>query len=249
MSGRIRFVPSPTHMVGTLLDVPAFPGEVFSLNVPEAIGDASQVVTTWSLVPSWTDLGGGAWRTSGHVAGELDFVLRVMPDFDTVDIQISVTNQSTRIWNQSLAFPCFNCSGSPSIADFECVRHWARSAQQFRRLTELRRRFGYRPTLQAYSVEGATPATQIPFVNAFQATPDVLLEGWLAIQSRSGDRLAAIVSRPELFLFQNMEYSCIHCGPSFGTLNPGQTGQALTRVYLVESTLQDWHRRMLLEMG
>jgi len=249
LSAQIRFVPDPTHMVGVLTDVPALPGESFFLNVPEAIGDASQVVLTWNLPPYWTDLGAGQWRATGRVTGELDFVLTLTPAFDTVDIQVSVTNQSTRIWNHSLAFPCMNCSDSPTIADFECARHWVRSGQQFRRLTEVRRRYSFRPTIQAYSVEGATPATQIPFINAFQATPDLLLEGWIAIQSRSGDRLAAVVSRPELFLFQNMEYSCIHCGPSFGTLNPGQTGQALTRIYLVESTLDDWYRRMRLELG
>ena len=249
MSTRIRFVPEPARMVGSVVDVPAFPGEFFTLNAPEVIGDASQVVFAMDLPPSWTDLGGGQWRANGHVAGELEFALTVTPGSDSLDVDIQLTNRSTRVWNQSLAFPCFNCSDSPSIADFECARHWVRANQQFQRLTQVRRRYSTRPTIQAYSVEGATPATQIPFVSGFQATPDALLEGWLAIQARTGDRLAAVVSRPGLFLFQNMEYSCIHCGPSFGTLSPGQSGQALTRIYLVESTLDDWYRRMKLELG
>jgi len=176
-------------------------------------------------------------------------VLTITPGIDTVDIHIAVTNQSTRIWANSLAFTCFNCREAPSVADFECARHWARSGQQFKRLTEVRRRFSARPTVQAYSVEGATPATQLPFINAFQATPDAALEGWLAIQTPFGSRLAAVVSKPASFLFQNMEYSCIHAGPSFGTLQPGQTGQARTRIYLVRASLDAWYLRMRAEMG
>jgi hypothetical protein len=176
-------------------------------------------------------------------------VLTLTPAYDTVDIDVSVTNLSTRIWTHSLAFHCFNCRGSTSISDFECVRHWARTGGQFRRLIELPRMFSGRPTVQLYSAEGAPPAMQIPFVANFDATPDVVLDDWLAIQSRDGNCLAAAVSRPTLFLFQNMEYSCIHSAPSFGTLQPGQSGEASTRIYIVRASLQDWHRRMELEMG
>lgn len=75
------------------------------------------------------------------------------------------------------------------------------------------------------------------------------LEGWLAIQSRGGKRLAAVVSKPALFLFQNMEYSCIHSSPGFGPLPPGKTGEALTRVYFVEASLEGWYERMKREMA
>lgn len=63
------------------------------------------------------------------------------------------------------------------------------------------------------------------------------------------ERLAAIVSRPTLFLLQNMEYSCIHSASSLGALAPGQTGEAWLRLYFVESPLEEWHRRMRREMS
>lgn len=249
MTARIRFTPVPTQYTGFLNDVPAFPGDVFPLNVPEVIGDASHVVLAVNLVPNWIDLGGGRWKTDGHVAGELDFELEVTPAFDTVDLRIVLTNRSTRIWADSLAFPCFNCGDSPTLADFECARHWSRSGGQFRRLVELPRTYSDRPTIQLYNVEGATPVAQLPFLEVFHATSNSILEGWLAIQSRIGNRVAASVSKPALFLFQNMEFSCIHAGPSFGTMNPGQTREALTRLYLVRSTLADWYQRMTAEMA
>ena len=249
MTTRIRFTPDPNSLTGLLTEVPIFPDDVFHLNAPEAIGDASQVVLASGIAPNWTSLPGGAWQATCQQPGELDFTMTVTPGIDTFDIEICLTNQSTRIWANSLAFTCFNCREAPSIADYDCARHWARCNGQFKRLIEVRRRFSPRPTVQAYSVEGATPATLLPFIAAFQATPDAALEGWLAIRTEYGSRLVAAVSKPASFLFQNMEYSCIHSGPSFGTLNPGQMGQAWTRLYLTRDDLDSWYLRMKAEMG
>lgn len=248
MRPSIEFVPDPLRMTGALVNSPTFPGEVFYLNLPEAIGDAAHAVVTTDFTPNWTDLGSGRWSTPGQVQGELEFVLTLTPGPETVDIHISLTNRSVRYWDHSLAFTCFSCRDAPSIADFEGTRHWSRSGQQYRRLVELPRKFNPRPTIQAYSVEGAPPANHHSFIEGFQANPAVVLEDWLAIPTRAGNRLAAIVSKPALFLFQNFEFSCMHSGPSFGALAPGETGEALTRIYLVRSTLDDWYRRMRLEL-
>lgn len=246
---QIRFVPDPARMLGVLTDSPAFSSDDFLLNVPEVIGDASHFVDTTHIAPGWIDLGSGRWRTQAHVPGELDFELTVTPEYDWVDLDVSLTNRSSRGWTHSFAGHCINCGHAPSVADFECARHWARTGEDFRRLIQLPRKYSGRPAVQLYSVEGAPPGMQIPFVESFDATPDVVLDGWLAIQSRDGDRLAAVVSKPSLFLFQNMELGCIHSSPSFGPLQPGQTGFALTRIYLVRQTLDDWFRRMQLELG
>ena len=68
--------------------------------------------------------------------------------------------------------------------------------------------------------------------------------------NRNGPRkLVATVSKPGLFLFQNREYSCIHCGTGFGEVKPGETAEATNRVYFVETTLQAWHPRMKADMA
>jgi hypothetical protein len=175
-------------------------------------------------------------------------VVSIVPGEDTVDIHLRLTNASDRPWSQSLAFNCFHCGIAPSVRDHECVRHWVRWNGEFKRLVEIPRVFGPRPTVQLYSVEGAPPGKEIPFVARFRATPEVVLEGWLAIQARDGKRLVAVVSRPALFLFQNMEYSCIHSSPGFGALAPGESREALTRLYFVEASLPEWYERMRAEL-
>jgi len=248
--GRINIHVASGNMGAGLSNIPAFPGEGFGLGFPEAVGDVAPGYCFNGLKPDWRQLEDGAWEQIARAGGEVSYVLTLIPGDDFVDARLSVTNESDRTWESSFAFNCFQAGAAASIRDNECVRHWCRTGGEFKRLIEIPRQFGPRPTVQLYSVEGAMPGASIPFVANFQATPaNVALEGWLALQSRDGRRLVAAVSRPALFVFQNMEYSCHHSAPCLGPLKPGETGEALTRVYFVEATLEDWHARMCQEMA
>ena len=247
--GKIRFEGHQGQMGGSITEIPAFPNEGFGLGYPEAIGDAAQACWFGSIHPEWQEGGGGVWTCSGRKEGEVSYTMRITPREDVIDVHQTLTNESDRIWEQSLAFNCFQCGGAPSIRDHECVRHWVRTRAQFKRLVEVQRKFSARPAIQLYSVEGAPPGMEIPFVAGFQATPDVVVEGWIAIQTRDKKRLVATVSKPALFLFQNMEYSCIHSAAGFGSLKAGETGEAVNKVYFVESSLENWYRRMTADLA
>lgn len=249
MSLSIQFTPVPGTMKGHFTQVPEFPGESFTAAIPEIIGDAVDPCHPVEITAAWTHLGQGIWESVGSCAQRLSYRVLLTPYYDTVDVAIELTNEGTTPWSHSLAFSCFNAASSTSVSDFECVRHWGRKDGQFKRLVELARQFSARPAVQTYSVVGAPPVAALPFAAYFQATSPERLEGWLAIRSIDGQRLIASVSKPALFLFQNSEYSCIHSCPSFGALQPGQTGTALTRLYFVDATLEDWYQRMREEMG
>lgn len=244
----IRLRPTQGQMACLVSDIPAFPGDTFGLGFPEAIGDAA--ATMWAGKPriEWRDAGDGAWTQHGSVPGELSYTITLTPAEDHVDAHLRLTNESKRDWAQSLAFNCLSAGGPASIRDHDCIRHWVGSAGRPRRLIEVPRKYGPRPTIQLYSVEGAPRGEDIPFVANFQATPDAVLEGWIAIMARDGRRLVATASKPALFLFQNMEYSCIHASPGAGPIKAGGTGEALTRLYFVEASLEDWYRRVRAEM-
>jgi hypothetical protein len=246
MPSPIVFVPGGT-MAAALEQVPAFPGETFAPRMPEAIGDVAHA--EWGAVPTWSAPKPGVWVGVGGIPGEVAYSLTVRARPDFVDFSVLMTNKSTRPWSRGIAFNCFRCDLSPSVGDPECVRHWVRSDGSFRRLHELHRNVGPRPTIQVYQVEGGPPVTSLPFVSDMAATSEAVVEGWMAIQSRDGARLAAVVSRPAMFLFQNMEYSCIHSAVDLGSLQPGQSARGMTRVYLVESSLELWYDRMRSELG
>lgn len=244
---RVRY--SNGNMFCSVTDVPAFPEGSFGLGIPEAIGDAAAARWFGSVNPAWGQLSETTCRTTGFAEGELSYAIEIQPHEDYLDIKAELTNRSARVWEQSLAFNCFCCSGADAISDHECVRHYVGVNGKPRRLVEVPRVFGPRPTIQLYNVEGAPRGRKIPFVKGFHATPDVVLEGWMAIQSRDGRRLVAAVSKPALFLFQNMEYSCIHSAPGFGRLEPGRTGRALTRIYFSEGAIDDWYARMKRDLA
>lgn len=233
-----------------VLDVPVFPDSVFTLGFPEAIGPAHAAQWYGTIAPAWEEQDGGVWESHGQAEGILSYTQTFEPYEDYVDVRSSLTNEGDEPWDQTLAFNCFNAAGCPPVRDHECIRHYVGLDGVPRKLTELPRVFGPRPTIQLYSVEGAPRGQEIPFVANFGSTPDDLtLEGWMAIVSRDGEALVAAVSKPALFLFQNMEYSCIHSAAGFGSLEPGETGTSLTRLYFVRQSIDEWYARMTEELA
>ena len=230
-------------------DVPAFPGDRFTIAYPEAIGDAAAPFWFGTIKPRWEEQADGVWHSSGEQTEQLTYEMTVTPGTDVVTTHFKLTNLSSKTWAQGMAFNCFQCAAAPSLRNHDCERHWVRTGGQFKRLVEVPRVFGPRPAIQLYTVEGAPLGKEIPFVANFQATPDVVIEPWMAMVSRDDKRLVATVSKPGLFLFHNREYSCIHCGTGFGEVKSGQTAEALNKVYFVETSLENWHRRMKTEIG
>jgi hypothetical protein len=246
---QIKLKGQPGIMACTVTDIPTFPGESFTIAYPEAIGDVAQPFWFGTIKPKWEERANGVLISTGEQAGELSYEMTVTPGVDAVKADFKLTNHSRHTWKQGMAFNCFQCAAAPSIRDHDCLRHWVRVDGEFKRLMEVPRVFGPRPAIQLYSVEGAPLGKDLPFVADFNTTPDVVIEPWMAITSRDGKKLVATVSKPGLFLFQNREYSCIHCGTGFGEVHPGQTASASNIVYFVEDTLQHWHRRMQADLG
>lgn len=235
----------PGAMACSVTGVQGFPDVQFTLGYPEAIGDIAGPFWFGTIKPVWEARADGSWLCRGEQPGQLTYEIHMIPGEDSVTSRFTLTNRSDRTWKQGMAFNCLQCAGDPWIRDHECLRTWVRAAGQFRRLVELPRVYGPRPAIQLYSVEGAPPARDIPFVANFRATPeDLVVEPWIAIVARDSKRLVATVSKPGLFLFQNREYSCIHSGAGFGELKPGETGEALNTSYFVRSGLDDWYTRM-----
>ncbi len=248
MMDKIKFVAEKDKMSARIMNVPGFEGDVFELNFPESIGPTNYSRWFDIIQCSWQEHEDSNWSGRGWVEGEIEYTIDVEIHEDYVDFILRLTNKSDETWEETQAFNCVSARYAPSVRDHECKRHWVRTGGVLKTLIELPRVFGPRPALQLYSVESAPEGKNIPFVEAFHSTPeDVAIEGWMAIRARDGKHLLATVSKPALYTFQNREYSCIHSAPTFGALKPGETGTALTRVYFVEATVEEWYNRMKAE--
>lgn len=254
----MQCTPQPGAVSATLSDVPAFPDDTYTLNVPEVIGDFSRPkFLSEEADPSWTRQSDDKWECRASVEDELSYVVRITPDADVVNIDFKLTNESDRLWEQSYATVCVNLgahttAGSTSylrrfneITDFECSRHWTGINGECRQLTQLPRAYGPRPTIQIYGVENESSVDFDPVESETieRQIPDVEPEGWLAIEARDESGLVAVAAEPPFMLFQNSEYSCIHSDPGFGTLLPGETSTATTRIYLVTQDIEKWYSR------
>lgn len=244
---RIAITPGGTGC--TVDEVDAFPGASFIMSFPESIGDAEHVVHFPSTQADWRHGKDGELITRCLVPGELEYTIHFTPGPDYVDARTSIVNKSTRHWAHSLAFNCVHPGSCEQVIDHECLRHYTGYDGRPTLLRTLPRVFGPRPVVQLYNIEGMPPADSTRFVNDFHATPDITVENWLAIASLSSRSLMAVTSHPALFLFHNLEYSCIHAAQSLGALKPGQRGQALTRAYFTEMPLEDWYVRMKAEFA
>jgi hypothetical protein len=244
---RIQLDAHDGHAACRISNVSAFPGDHFSIACPEAIGDSSAPLWSRDLQTVWEKREHGILAATGGKAGQLSYKLTLTPSADAVKCEIELTNPGETTWPQGMAFNSFQCGSAPSIRDHDCARHWVRSGGEFKILWQIPRVFGPRPSVQLYSVEGAPPGRDIPFVKNFQATPDAVIEPWMAIVSRDSQRLVATVAKPGLFLFQNREYACMNCGLDFGEVKPGQTARAINVIHFVQARLEDWHARMMAE--
>ena len=246
----MRLEPVAGTMSAWLSEVPAFPGARFSLGFPEAIGDAAAAAWYTTLVPEWEQPDSDVWRATGRQPGELRYEMTVdLSSGDAALVSYTLENESDRPWQNALAFNCLSCGGAWDVRDHDCERHWAGLAGEPVRLLDVPRRHSTRPSVQLYSTAGAPVATELPFVAGFRATPDVVLDPWMAVESRDGTRTVATVGRPAAFLFHNMEYSCIHAASGFGAIAPGETATAGNDLLFLEAPVADALVRIRTSLG
>lgn len=250
----MRLTPEHETMRAVLTDVESFPDGDFTFVFPEAIGCLDSQESYYGIEPVWERVSPDEWECRGAVEDELSYVMRITVADPLVTADIELRNESAERWRGSTAFNCFNPgswrstspgsavqSGVGDVSDYECTRHWVRSDGEFRRLVELPRTFGPRPTLQYYPLEGGPNLDSFPEEMRARVSP-ATIEEWIAIESTDGDRVVAVRSEPAYAVFQNMEYSCIHSVSSFGSLSPGESATATTTVYFVEATVREWYR-------
>lgn len=222
-----------------------FPDDSFAVTIPESIGDGSKSIWVQPMVSriEWRTNPDGSLQYELDVPDEARYAVHVTANDDTVDIEITLTNNSNRVWETSHAFTCFNGAVAYSFADHELIRTYGGHTGKLIRLIEHPRKPSERPPIQLYGVEGAPSANQTPFVAGFKATSPIVLEGFLAIVSKNRQGVMAVASRNPLYLFNNLEYSCIHACPNFGRPVPGNSAPAFTRLYVMRGDLESFYKR------
>jgi len=215
----------------------------FNYMIPEAIGstgtDPARGFSIWgaspqfNMAPQWQKTEQG-WKYTWKKDGLLKSSVHAYTVDDHLDVHIRLQNLMDVPWPQSQAFSCFNPRDARIFADFEGTRTFLLLDDRWTAITRLQRKDSPRPTIQLWYVKDQP--RPLGFVETFQATPPVYPRGVLAVRSRCEKHLIAVTADKPLFLFNNLEFSCIHCCPAFGALKPGEEGHAFHRVFICKNT-------------
>jgi len=215
----------------------ALPRGAFTYVIPEAIGATDRTVwgatAEFRMAYDW-EPDGDAWVCTWEKEGWLDFDVRAWAEDDHLSVRIRLRNLGETAWPNSSAFSCFSPRGALPLADFDGSRTFLLVDGDWTPITQVERIHSGRPTIQLWYVEGRD--RPLGFVESFEATPAFYPAGVLAVQSYDKRHMVAVTADEPLFLFGNLEFSCIHCCPSFGALGPGEQGTATHRVFFCEDT-------------
>ena len=215
-----------------------FPDGFMSYCIPESIGDVNRGIWTAAprtrVKPAWSEAESGGQYYSWEREGLLRYSVLARRDPHSIDVHMSLRNLSDHQWQDTYSFSCFNTCNFPEFTDFDGSRTYLKTDGIYVPITQVERKDSPRPTIQLWYINGG--ARPLGFVEGFQASPDVYPEGVLLIRSWDRKHLVAVASDRPLFLFANLEFSCIHCCPSFGALKPGEEGRALHRAYVLPDT-------------
>jgi len=77
-----------------------------------------------------------------------------------------------------------------------------------------------------------------------QMHSQVMSQGAACVLSKDGKWVAGMATQMPAYVFNNRRERCIHADPLLGTLQPGQTVQDVSNVYIFRGSLKDFDARL-----
>lgn len=194
-------------------------------------------VESADLAQVWNTSEGGSlwfeWRFDNQVAGG-----RLSPNTDSVDLEFWLENRRPGAVTLALQF-CPVLTGTV-FEDRALERTWGLFGGEWKRLCDMDRGKG-NAALCHYRVAGA-PEFEVPL--PWELSGDVLDMGVVAIASPDGEHLFAMAWPRCGRVLSNADIPCVHSDPRAQPVPPGKRFHMRGKVYLMEGTLADLHRRV-----
>jgi hypothetical protein len=219
---------------------------VFALTVPETIGNREKMLLNFpetNLV--WEGPGDDGVVTTGWTNDSvISYSLELIPGKDFIDAAMNITNLSEDKWEDVWSFNCLNPVKATTFQDLEMDRTYMSTKEGPKRLSDTKRIIGHRPSIGVYYSEKMELDEQWAFISWFEATSLDRTDGdYLVTLSESGKTYMAATSPNTLYLFNNLDFTCIHAAPTFGNIGPGESSSLTTRFYFSEGGLKDFLKR------
>jgi len=221
-------------------------GWVFALGMPETIGCRERMILNFPEVKiHWTGPDAdGAVASEWTTEGRIKYAVRLVPSADCVDVEMTITNLSDKLWHDVFAFDCVNPTRAEPFKDWKLARTYMSSHGRPLLMAKTKRVQGHMPTVGFYTHEQTPWGLESPFVRGFGATSPNRTDGsWIVTLSDPPGSYMAATSSDSLFLFDNLDRCCIHSAPSFGDIGPGESSTTVARMYFAAGGLEDFLKR------
>ncbi|KKL67489.1 hypothetical protein LCGC14_2134480, partial [marine sediment metagenome] len=180
------------------------------------------------------------WTTDGRIR----YTTRLIPAADYVDVEMTITNLSDRLWRDVFAFNCLNPTSAKLFQDWKLKRTYMSAHGRPMRMDGTKRVRGHMPTVGFYTHEQTPWGLESPFVRGFSAiSPDRTDGSWIVTLSDPPGAYMAATTPDSLFLFDNLDRCCIHSAPSFGDIGPGESSTTVCRLYMAAGGLEGFLKR------
>jgi creatinine amidohydrolase len=223
-----------------------FDNQTFSLGIPETIGCRESMLLNFPEAKiEWTKPGpDGTVSCSWGPGGRVFYIVKLMPAFDYVDVEMTIRNHTEFLWHDVFAFNCLNPIEAPAFKDWKLQRTYMSSKGKPLCMAQTTRTKGQMPTVGFYLPQRIRPGEESIFVRTFGATsPDRTDGSWIVTLSEPAGAYMAATAVQTAFLFDNLDRCCLHSAPSFGDIGPGQSSTTVSRLYLAKGTLDDFLKR------
>ncbi len=233
---------------------PDFPGDEFSVNIPECIADGGSHKITFSVFqPEWryerqdSDAGPGRLSYSHVAPGRIAHSVLIRHGPRDIDFTVTARNLEDRPWKAAHCFPCLNLSESKVFCDFELTRTFMITENGPLALSKtVRRKPKSGRPMQYYVIGNSVPKW---LASSDLLSPDKAAAQCIYTLSPDGSWVVGMASAQATHLFSNIEHSCIHACPSFGEIAPGEEKKAIGKIYFVRGGARDFLARCREELG
>jgi hypothetical protein len=218
------------------------PGQKFELAVPELISDSKgDILPKGYPSPEW-DIKQDLARCSVETRGLVRMEAEIAFSDEHIDIVVTTTNLSNRVWDNVDLFASFAYGDAPLFNDPDLSNtYFPVGGDDWKSVRKL----------SAQNDLANAPDTLFPVFSDLwvdrrqqQDSPQPVSQGAACVLSKHGNWVIGMTTQKRAYVYRNRRESCIHAIPALGALNPGETVKDVTGIHIFRGSFEDFNSRI-----
>jgi hypothetical protein len=226
-------------------ELPALPGQIFHLVIPELISDTEENPLPWGHAsPDRWEIGENRAAYTLTEKNVIRCDAEVVFHDERIEARVKVTNLSDRTWRQSNAFTCLLFRKAPLFEDRTLVKTYVPVGEDWKPLAGLFKQASMKNGLTFMPVAGGPKMADLWVGTQITSHyPNELAHGSICVVSHDGEWIAGMTAPKPAYVFNNAGLPCIHADPLLGDVPPGESAEAGSVIHIFKGSLKDFAAR------